>query len=410
MEWANELFSERARSLKRSEIRELLKLTARPGIISFAGGLPHPDTINQDIMLKLTDHVVSEHDATALQYGPTEGRPELLTQLIKMHKNLDGLDVSEENIIVTSAAQQAIALTAKIFLDAGDFVMCGRPTYLGFLQAVRSYRGEFIGIQQSPVDGLEVEAIEEHLKKNGRGRVKYIYEVPDFQNPAGVTMSLEKRKRLIELAREYEIVIVEDSPYRQLRYSGVEKPSMLSLDTEGDTVLTLFTFSKIFAPGLRLGWVTGPKTIIDKLVLVKQPADLCTSPFSQLLAAHYIEDGYLDQQIPFIIEFYRPKQQAMLEACERELGGIPGVSWTKPDGGMFLWLSLPEGVDSTELFNRTLKRNVAFVVGGAFDCYGERNNSGRLNFSYPNIEQIHEGIKILADCVKEMITAKVGSA
>jgi len=391
MEWANEIFSERALNLKRSEIRELLKLTSRPGIISFAGGLPHPDTVNKEVMLKLAEHVISEHKNTALQYGQTEGIPELVKQLIQLHKELDGIDVLPENMIVTSAAQQAIALTAKIFLDYEDEVLCARPTYLGFLQAVRSYRGKFVGVDLDPSDGIDVEHIERIFKTQGRGRIKYLYLVPDFQNPAGVTLSLEKRIRLIELAREYRFAIVEDSPYRQLRYTGENIPSMLALDTERNVVVTLYTFSKVFAPGLRLGWVTGPKQVIDKLTLVKQPADLCTSPFAQFLAAHYIEDGHLRNQLGFIADFYRPKQQAMIEAVERELGGIPGVSFTKPEGGMFLWIQLPEGMDSGELFQETLKRNVAFVVGSAFDPYAERNNCARLNFSFPTVEQIHEG-------------------
>ncbi len=404
---SKKIFSERAQNLRRSEIRELLKLTERAGIISFAGGLPHPDTINQQVMLDLTEHVVSEHDSTALQYGPTEGRKELLEQLIKLHKEQDNIDIFLENMIVTSAAQQAIALTAKIFLDAEDEVVCARPTYLGFLQAVRSYRGNFVGVDLDPNDGMEVDQVEKVLKeRGGKGRIKYLYTVPDFQNPAGVTLSLEKRKRLIDLAYKYEFIIVEDSPYRQLRYTGTSIPSMLALDTEREAVVTLYTFSKIFAPGLRLGWVVGPTSVIDKLTLVKQPADLCTSPFAQLLAAHYIEGGYLAQQIPKIVEFYRPKQQAMIEAFEREMCDVPGVSFTKPEGGMFLWLQLPECVDSSELFKKTIEQNVAFVVGAAFDCYGERNNAGRMNFSFPTIEQIHAGVKIIGDCVKGMIHSK----
>lgn len=401
------IFSERAQNLRRSEIRELLKLTERPGIISFAGGLPHPDTVNREVMFKLTNHVLNEHGASALQYGPTEGRKELLDQLFKMHKDYDGIDIGIENIIVTSAAQQAIALTAKILLDTDDEVLCARPTYLGFLQAVRSYEGKFVGVDLDPKDGIAVDQIEKILKeRGGKGRIKYVYTVPDFQNPTGVMLSLEKRKRLIELAREYGFIIIEDSPYRQLRYSGEAIPSMLALDTNRDVVVTLYTFSKIFAPGLRLGWVAGPTNVIEKLTLVKQPADLCTSPFSQLLAAHYIEGGYLAEQIPNIVDFYRPKQQALIEAFERELGDIPGVSFTKPEGGMFLWLQLPKNIDATELFQKTIEKNVAFVVGSAFDCYGERNNAARINFSFPSVEDIHKGTKILGDCVKEMLTSK----
>ncbi|MEP0814610.1 MAG: PLP-dependent aminotransferase family protein [bacterium] len=409
MIWADKLFSDRAKNVKRSEIRELLKLTTKPGVISFAGGLPHPDTINQELMRTLVDHVVDQHDDTALQYGPTEGHPELIRELIKYHKAYDGIDVTAENILVTSAAQQAIELTAKAFLDAGDKVICERPTYLGFLQAARGFRGEFIGVDMDMADGIVIEQVEDALK-NRNGRIKYIYLVPDFQNPAGVTTSLEKRKKLIELAREHGIVVVEDSPYRKLRYSGEDLPSMLSLDERRDTVVTLHTFSKIFAPGLRLGWVTGPVEIIEKLTILKQPADLCTSPFVQFLAGHYLGGGHLDKQLEFIVKFYRPKQEALLEAFERELGDIPGTHWTKPDGGMFSWLTFPKGIDATELFKVTIERNLAFVIGAAFDCYGERNEAGRINFSYPTIEQIHEGSKILGKCLKEMVAGKSGAA
>ena len=358
-------------------------------------------------IFKHRDRVFKNDADKVLQYGPTEGRKELIEQLITLHKEYDGLDIGPEHMIVTSAAQQAIALTAKIFVDDGDEVICARPTYLGFLQAVRSYRGKFVGVDIDPKDGFAIDQIEKILKdRGGKGRIKYLYTVPDFQNPSGITLSLEKRKRLIELAHEYEFIIIEDSPYRQLRYSGTPIPPMLALDTDRDVVVTLYTFSKIFAPGLRLGWVVGPTYVIEKLILVKQPADLCTSPFAQLLAAHYIEGGFLAKQIPMIIEYYRPKQQAMIDAFERELGDVHGVNFTKPEGGMFLWLQLPEYINSKELFQKTLEKNVAFVVGAAFDCYGERNNTARINFSFPSVEQIHQGVKVIGDCVKEMIKEK----
>jgi 2-aminoadipate transaminase len=394
-------FSDRANGMKRSVIRELLKLTAKPGIISFAGGLPAPATFPVDFVEAAIDSVIESEHETALQYGPTEGDARLREDLaIIMRK--DGIKTTADHILITTASQQGLDLVAKIFLNPGDTCITGSPTYLGGLQAFKSYQGVPVGVELDD-QGMIPEKLEETIVKLEREnrKPKFIYIIPDFQNPAGVTIPESRRRQILDIARKGEYLIVEDTPYRQLRYSGQSQPTFQSMAPE--MVLSLYTISKILLPGFRLGWACGPDWIVDKMVMAKQAVDLCTPPFTQAITHAMLVNGALEKGLETTIELYSSRRKLMLASLEKEFADIEGVSWTKPEGGLFLWLTLPEGMSTEEIFELAIEEKVAYVPGSAFYPNNDNFRSMRLNFSYANEEQICEGVKRLGKVVRKNV-------
>jgi len=386
-DWDAKLAS-RAKGMASSVIRELLKITDRPEIISFAGGLPAAELFPIREFREACEYVLTTQGGKALQYGATEGYTPLRNFLCeKMQKY--HVPAEEENILITNGSQQALDLVGRIFLEKDDVVVTERPTYLGALQAWRAYRPRFATV---PIDddGMCVDMLEDVLKAH-QGNVKFIYALPNFHNPAGTTIPLERRKELVRLAAKYGVPIIEDDPYGELRFEGKDVLPIETLHKEN--VLYLSTFSKTLAPGIRIGWVTAPSKVISKLVQAKQGADLHTGTFVQMVTYDICQRGLLRGHVRKVREAYRERRDAMLEAMEEFFP--EGVSWTRPQGGLFLWVRLPEYVDTTEFMETALEEKVAYVPGSAFFPDGDGRNTMRLNFSYCRPEVIREGIQRL---------------
>lgn len=393
------------RRTKASVIRELLKTTNVPGIISFAGGLPAPDHFPYDFVADAVKRIMDKNGRVALQYGPTDGLPELKEEFIKFLKKYENIDAKPENLIITTASQQALDMVGRLFIDASDPVLVEKPSYMGALQVFRSYGAEFIGVKLED-DGISTVELEEKLQwlHDQDEHYKFLYLVPDFQNPSGVTLSEEKRRKVIELSEKYNVAVIEDSPYRQIRFEGTEPKMLYRLDKEThktDNIISLFTFSKTFAPGLRLGIILGHPQIIKKMEILKQSLDLCTSSLNQLIAAEFLRTGFFEQHIEVVKKDYRIKKNAMVSALEKYMP--EGVTWTNPEGGLFLWVRLPEQMSADDMFQDALKENVAYVIGSAFHSDGSGKNTMRLNFSFATPEKIDEGIKRLAATVKKRL-------
>ena len=393
------------RRTKASVIRELLKTTNVPGIISFAGGLPAPDHFPYDFVSDAVKRIMDKNGRVALQYGPTDGLPELKEEFIKFLKKYENIDAKPENLIITTASQQALDMVGRLFIDASDPVLVEKPSYMGALQVFRSYGAEFIGVKLED-DGISTVELEEKLQwlHDQDEHYKFLYLVPDFQNPSGVTLSEEKRRKVIELSEKYNVAVIEDSPYRQIRFEGTEPKMLYRLDKEThktDNVISLFTFSKTFAPGLRLGIILGHPQIIKKMEILKQSLDLCTSSLNQLIAAEFLRTGYFEKHIEVVKKDYRIKKNAMVSALEKYMP--EGVTWTNPEGGLFLWVRLPEQMSADDMFQDALKENVAYVIGSAFHSDGSGKNTMRLNFSFATPAKIDEGIKRLAATVKKRL-------
>ncbi len=391
-------FSDMSKRAKKSAIRELLKLTKEPGIISFAGGLPAPETFPVEELREVTEEVLKNEAAFALQYGTTEGDDLLREQLVKRYREM-GLDITKENLVITTASQQSLDFLGRVFINKGDKVIVEFPSYLGALQAFNAFGASPIGIP-SDEHGMDPKLLEAKLAElAAKGeQVKFMYIIPDFQNPSGVTMPEFRRKEIIEIAHKYHVLIVEDSPYRELRFEGEAQPTIYQLDKEGTTI-TLGTFSKIFVPGFRIGWVIADPKIIDKFVTTKQSVDLCTPPFVQRIAGRYMEKGLFSTKLGDIIRLYKHKKDLMMECFEKYLP--EGVKWTNPEGGLFLFVYLPEHMDAEKLFKIAIANKVAFVLGTVFYCDGSGKNTLRINFSYCSDEQIVEGVKRLGQAIRE---------
>jgi len=389
-----------AKSMKRSAIREILKLLKNPEIISFAGGLPSPDSFPVKEIKEITSMVLDTQGASALQYGTTEGDPDLREMLLKRH-NGQGLSVGHENLAISTGSQQALDILSKIFIDRGDCVICGLPSYLGGLSAFSIYGAQLQGI---PFDeyGMRADELEKTLKKlhKENQKVKFIYVIPDFQNPAGITMPGSRRKEILKIASKYDLLIIEDSPYRDIRFEGKEQKLMYEIDTEG-RVITLFTFSKILAPGFRLAWLLGDPEIIDKFLMAKQSADLCSSVLVQKIVAEYMKRGLLDKNLVNTIRLYKSRRDHMLSCFEKYMP--EGVKWIKPEGGLFLFITLPENMNADELLDLSIEKNVAFVKGSAFYCNDCGKNTMRINFSYCDEDTITTGVERLAWVIKEFM-------
>ncbi len=393
-------FSNMANRLKRSEIRELLKLTRKPEIISFAGGLPDPKIFPYEAVEQASNNAIKERGNLALQYSPTEGDPFLKEQIASFMQR-QGEKVNADDIMIVTSSQQGLDLLAKIFIDQNDPIILELPSYVGGLQSFRSFNADFHGIEMD-YEGVIPNQLEEKVKNlHAQGKKpKFVYLIPDFQNPSGITLSLERRKKVLEIASKYSLLIIEDSPYRELKFEGDLLPSLFSLDTE-ERVVQMKTFSKIFCPGFRVGWVIGPKAVIEKLVIAKQSADLCTSAFVSVVLAYFIQDGHLERQIEISKKLYANKVKIMLDTLERYMPKLEGLSWSKPEGGMFLWIKLPEYMDTTKMFKEAVEMKVAYVIGSAFYYDGSGRNTMRLNYSFPTEEQIETGIERLARLVKK---------
>ncbi|OIP12217.1 MAG: aminotransferase [Caldisericum sp. CG2_30_36_11] len=400
VEWGNK-FSARVSSLKASAIRELLSLVNDPEIISLAGGMPDPSLFPKEIIADISKEVFLNNASKALQYGATEGVPPLRESLLKMTREEAVKEVELENIIVTTASQQGLSLLAEIFINPGDSVIVEAPSYVGGLQAFHAFQANFTTI---PLDdeGIKVDILEEKLKelKANNINVKFIYVIPNFQNPAGVTMSLERRKKLLEISHFYGIPIIEDDPYGDIRFKGEKIPSLLELDKIG-IVIELRTFSKILAPGLRLGWIVADKEVTKKVSLAKQAADLCSPSSTQYIVDKFIRDGHLNNYLEIVRKNYKIKLDSMLGALEKYFP--EETTWTEPQGGMFVWAEVPEYVDTDQLFREALQEKVAYVIGSAFYPYGEDKHHMRLNFSLNTPEKIEEGIKRLGNLLKKKI-------
>ena len=401
-------YAGRTLNIKSSAIRELLKVTQRPEVISFGGGLPAPDVFPVERFEQACHKVLAEHGAEALQYGTTEGY-QPLRQMIASNISRYGVLAKPENVLITSGSQQALDLIGKLLINRGDRILVEAPTYLGALRAFHVYGAQYSSV---PVDddGL----ITDHLESSLRSGPKFMYILPNFQNPAGVTLSEGRRHQLILLADRYGIPIVEDDPYGQLRYEGEHIPPLVALDRENirrdngftlGNVIYLSTFSKTLAPGIRLAWIVAPEDVIGKLVQLKQAADLHTSTFNQYVAYEVARDGFLDQHVRLIRRVYSERRDAMLHALQHFFPAE--VTWTRPHGGLFLWVTMPEGTDSHALFQAALAENVAFVPG---DCFyaNDEHEAGRhmrLNFSHSTPEAIEEGIRRLSIALKIQLRA-----
>ncbi len=397
--WAHR-YAQRTKSVKSSIIRELLKLTQRPEVISFAGGLPAPEVFPVARFQEACHRVLHTQASTALQYGPTEGyRP--LRELIVAHMARYGILATVDNVMITSGSQQALDLIAKLLINRGDRILVESPSYLGALQAFDLMGAEYVTV---PIDddGLQTCEMEQAL----RSGPKFMYILPNFQNPGGVTLSRSRRDELVALSDKYGIPIVEDDPYGQLRYEGEHITPLVVLDRTNlprdgsyklGNVIYLSTFSKVLAPGLRLGWIVAPGEVIAKLVQLKQSADLHTSSFAQMVAYEVARDGFIDEHVKLIRSVYKERRDAMLAALDDYFP--PEVSWTRPHGGLFLWVTMPPGIDSSRLLDSALRQDVAFVPGEPFFPNGDAGSHMRLNFSNAKPEQIREGIRRLSIAV-----------
>ncbi|RMD02545.1 PLP-dependent aminotransferase family protein [Clostridium autoethanogenum] len=387
-------FSKRNNFVRPSDIREILKVTERPEIISFAGGLPAPELFPVDELKNVCTEVLTECGEASLQYSTTEGYIPLREAICKRMETLS-IKTSLDNIIVTTGSQQALDLSGKVFIDEGDTIICESPTYLAAISAFKTYLPNF---KEIPMDeeGMIMEELEKALKDNPNA--KFIYTIPDFQNPTGRTMSLERRKKLVEIANKFDIVIIEDNPYGAIRFAGEELPPVKHFDTEG-RVIYLSTFSKIFAPGLRLGWICADKNIIQKYVPFKQSADLHTDIFAQMITAKYMEMYDIEQHIQKIKEVYRHRRELMIQCIEKYFP--KDIKHTLPDGGLFIWIQLPSNMDASDIFTKAIKNNVAFVAGESFFPNANFKNSFRLNYSNMPDDRIIEGIKRLGEVLKK---------
>ena len=388
-------FASRMDRMKASEIRELLKLTARPDIISFAGGLPAPELFPVKEIAQVSHDLVLKEGQKLLQYATTEGRPTLREKIAKRMTEKYKTPVVADDILITTGSQQCLDFAGKLFLDPGDVVLCESPSYLGALNAFNAYQPVF---KEVPTDGEGI--IPEELDKilATTPKCKFIYVIPDFQNPTGICWSLERRKKFIEVINKYDLPVFEDNPYGELRYRGESFPTLKSMDTKG-LVSFLGTFSKIFCPGLRLGWIAGPHTIVEKFVMIKQSADLHTSNFDQGVADAYMDTYDLDAHVKEIVELYGHRRDLILKTMEEEFP--EGVEFTRPDGGLFLWVTVPEGVSARKVFDKCIEQKVAAVIGDAFYPNDKTDRSLRVNYSCMPDDKIVEGVKRMARAIKE---------
>ena len=388
----NEKFSEDVGSFFRSPVREIFKKVDLNAIYSFAGGYPSAETFPMEEIRRTMSEVIDKYGSKAFQYGATQGVPELREEVAKR------CGVTVDRVQITSSSQQGIDVCTRVLVNPGDVILTSSPSYLGALQSFRSYRADIRGVKHnSDLKAFEqsYEALIEQVKTEGK-QIKFLYMIPDFQNPSGESLTLEERKMLVALAQKHGFLIVEDSPYRELRYEGEHIPTMYSLDP--DRVIHLGSFSKIFAPGFRLGWAIAHPEILDKIYVCKQSLDLCPPIFDQYVAAEFLASGRLDENLLKSIELYKGKRDLLLGLLEEYMP--EGVKWTHPEGGLFLFLTMPEGFDAVKFYDKALDAGVAYVAGEFFHPDGSGKNTMRMNFSFMSPEKITEGVKLLATLLK----------
>ena len=388
----NEKFSEDVGSFFRSPVREIFKKVDLNAIYSFAGGYPSADTFPLESIRQTITEVIEKYGAKAFQYGATQGVPELREAVAKRY------DVPVERVQITSSSQQGIDVCTRVLVNPGDVILTSSPSYLGALQSFRSYRADIRGVAHKE-DLTEFKASYETVISQvlGEGKkIKFLYMIPDFQNPSGESLTLEERQMLVELAEKHDFLIVEDSPYRELRYEGEHIPTMYSLSP--DRVIHLGSFSKIFAPGFRLGWAIAHPEILDKIYVCKQSLDLCPPIMDQYVAAEFLASGRLDENLVKSVALYKGKRDLLLSLLQEHMP--QGVKWTHPEGGLFLFLTMPEGFEAVKFYDRALDAGVAYVAGEFFHPDGSGKNTMRLNFSFMTEDKIRAGIKLLADLLK----------
>ena len=394
------LFAARTRGMKSSAMREMMALTERPDVISLAGGLPDTSTFPAELYAKLMAQVAAESTARALQYGPTEGMSATVECIVEaMAQEQTFVDPSE--VIVTTGGQQVIDLVCKALIDPGDVIVAEAPTYPGAVPTFTAYQADVMQIEID-ADGMPIDALEEtldRLQEQGR-RPKFIYTIPNFQNPGGVTMSLARRRRLVEVARERELLVLEDNPYGLLRYEGTPLPTLRALDG-GEFVIYASTFSKILSPGVRLGWTTAPAPVLQKMNFGKQSSDLCSSSITQYFVGAYFDSGPWEEYVRSLIEIYRRRRDVMFDALAEHFPRE--AHWTHPQGGLFIWATLPDYIDTNDLLARVLEEHVAFVPGRAAYVDGRGGSSMRLNFSGVGEDEIREGIRRIGEVVREQV-------
>ncbi len=387
-----EKFSEDVGSFFRSPVREIFKRVDLNAIYSFAGGYPSADTFPLESIQQTITEVIAKYGAKAFQYGATQGVPELREAVAERY------DVPVERVQITSSSQQGIDVCTRVLVNPGDVILTSSPSYLGALQSFRSYRADIRGVAHN--DNLEefksaYENVIRQVQEEGK-KIKFLYMIPDFQNPSGESLTLDERKMLVSLAEEYDFLIVEDSPYRELRYEGEHIPTMYSLSP--DNVIHLGSFSKIFAPGFRLGWAIAHPEVLDKIYVCKQSLDLCPPILDQYVAAEFLSSGRLDENLKKSVDLYKGKRDLLLSLLSEHMP--QGVRWTHPEGGLFLFLTMPEGFEAVKFYDRSLDAGVAYVAGEFFHPDGSGKNTMRLNFSFMTEEKIRAGVKLLAELLK----------
>lgn len=390
-------FSDQVNAIKTSDTGEILRLIAQPDMISFAGGLPAEDLFPAEEIAKVTQMVLKEESARALQYGPSLGYAPLREQIAQRMNRIQRTNLTGENIIVTCGSQQGLDLLARVFCNKGDTVIVEKPSYLGAITAFNLSQVNYIEVP-SDENGMNIDALEETLQAHPD--VRMIYVVPDFHNPTGITWSLERRQRFMKVVEKFEIPVIEDNPYGELRYDGEHLPSLMSLGTKG-LVLTLGTYSKTFAPGLRLGWIAAAPELIAKCDLLKQNMDLSTSPFAQCIASYWVGNCDFDGHVNKVKELYRKRRDAMLQAMDELFP--KEVTYTRPQGGLFCWVTLPKHLKSRDILVKCVEKKVAFVPGEAFFTSEGNSNYFRLNYSHADEETIRVGIERIAAVLKENI-------
>lgn len=388
-------YAERISEMKASEIRELLKLTEKPEVISFAGGLPAPELFPIEEIKEVNNYVLDHCGEQALQYATTEGYQPLRKWIAERMNTQLGTSFDADNIMITHGSQQALDLTGKVFLDEGDVVLCESPTYLAAISAFKAYGCKFAEVETDD-EGMIISELERTLQENPAS--KLIYIIPTFQNPTGKTWSLERRQQVAEISAKYNVAVIEDNPYGELRYEGEFLPSVKSFDQTGNIMCT-GTFSKIFCPGYRIGWIAGEKELIQKYVLVKQGVDLQCNTMAQMVIAAYLQKYDIDAHIRKIREVYRNRRDVAIDTIRHTFPS--DIKYTEPEGGLFLWVELNERIDTVELLEKCLKQNVAFVPGNSFYPNTEKKNTLRINYSNMQEDKIADGIARIGNVLKK---------
>lgn len=390
------LISDKMKTVKPSAVREIFKVAGQPDVISFAGGLPAPESFPVAEIKAICDDILTNEPITALQYGISEGYAPLKQLVLERMKRKENIGTDNDDIIIVSGSQQGCDLTAKVLLNEGDGVVCEEPSFIGCLNTFRTYNAKLYGVPMNE-DGMDLNILEDTLKKNPN--IKLIYTIPTFQNPSGITSSLAVRKGILQLAQQYNVVILEDNPYGELRFSGESIPTIKSMDTTGN-VLYLGSFSKVFSPGLRLAYLIMDQGVMDKIVVGKQATDVHTNVFAQMIAARYLRDYDIDASIAKSRELYKHRCSLMLSCMDKYFPDC--VTYTRPEGGIFIWATMPEGTDSGAMMKKAIARKVAFVPGNAFMTDVDApSRSFRLNYSTMSDEKIETGIRILGEVLKE---------